>query len=128
MRGKDGDDDDDDDDVRFLSYIHDRLLYSPPPSFFPSILRALFAEAEEEEKRCGVNSGLHIIILDEIDAICKQRGSGGAGASGMAFSEYVSVFVCLSFYPSLPPPLPLSPLTPSPLSPSPSGLAKNLEI
>jgi len=46
-------------------------------------IRALFAEAEEEEKRCGVNSGLHIIILDEIDAICKQRGSAGAGSSGV---------------------------------------------
>lgn len=25
--------------------------------------------------QCGVNSGLHIIIFDEIDAICKSRGS-----------------------------------------------------
>lgn len=62
-------------------------------------IRKLFAEAEEEEKRVGVwyiyfskicftiflifdsfsklgpNSGLHIIIFDEIDAICKQRGT-----------------------------------------------------
>ncbi|XP_071101101.1 vesicle-fusing ATPase-like isoform X1 [Haliotis cracherodii] len=38
-------------------------------------VRKLFAEAEEEEKRCGRNSGLHIIIFDEIDAICKSRGS-----------------------------------------------------
>jgi len=38
-------------------------------------IRKLFAEAEEEEKRLGPNSGLHIIIFDEIDAICKQRGS-----------------------------------------------------
>ena len=29
-----------------------------------------------------MNSGLHIIIFDEIDAICKQRGSVG-GASGV---------------------------------------------
>lgn len=29
-----------------------------------------------------MNSGLHIIIFDEIDAICKQRGSV-AGASGV---------------------------------------------
>ncbi|CAG7726159.1 unnamed protein product, partial [Allacma fusca] len=27
----------------------------------------------------GPNSGLHIIIFDEIDAICKQRGSVGGG-------------------------------------------------
>ncbi|GFR08034.1 vesicle-fusing ATPase 2, partial [Trichonephila clavata] len=38
-------------------------------------IRRLFAEAEEEEKRLGPNSGLHIIIFDEIDAICKARGS-----------------------------------------------------
>lgn len=38
-------------------------------------LRKLFADAEEEWKRCGVNSGLHMIIFDELDAICKQRGS-----------------------------------------------------
>ena len=38
-------------------------------------IRKLFAPAEEEEKRSGRNSGLHIIIFDEIDAICKQRGS-----------------------------------------------------
>lgn len=38
-------------------------------------IRKLFAEAEEEWKRCGANSGLHIIIFDEIDAICKARGS-----------------------------------------------------
>lgn len=30
----------------------------------------------------GPNSGLHIIIFDEIDAICKSRGSV-AGASGV---------------------------------------------
>ncbi|XP_022122433.1 vesicle-fusing ATPase 1 [Pieris rapae] len=40
-------------------------------------IRRLFADAEEEEKRCGPNSGLHIIIFDEIDAICKARGSTG---------------------------------------------------
>ncbi|KAF9814956.1 hypothetical protein SFRURICE_008767 [Spodoptera frugiperda] len=40
-------------------------------------IRRLFADAEEEEKRCGPNSGLHIIIFDEIDAICKARGSVG---------------------------------------------------
>lgn len=40
-------------------------------------VRRLFADAEEEEKRLGPNSGLHIIIFDEIDAICKARGSVG---------------------------------------------------
>ncbi|XP_046407594.1 vesicle-fusing ATPase 1-like [Ischnura elegans] len=45
-------------------------------------VRRLFADAEEEEKRMGPNSGLHIIIFDEIDAICKARGSV-AGATGV---------------------------------------------
>ncbi|XP_054615796.1 vesicle-fusing ATPase isoform X1 [Dunckerocampus dactyliophorus] len=41
-------------------------------------IRKLFAEAEEEQKRLGANSGLHIIIFDELDAICKQRGTGAS--------------------------------------------------
>ena len=45
-------------------------------------VRRLFADAEEEEKRLGPNSGLHIIIFDEIDAICKSRGSV-AGNTGV---------------------------------------------
>ena len=36
-------------------------------------IRKLFAEAEEEETRMGPLSGLHIIIFDEIDAICKVK-------------------------------------------------------
>ena len=34
-------------------------------------IRKLFAEAEEEQKKKGDDSSLHIIIFDEIDAICK---------------------------------------------------------
>lgn len=45
-------------------------------------IRRLFADAEDEEKRLGPNSGLHIIIFDEIDAICKARGSV-AGNTGV---------------------------------------------
>ncbi|XP_041029138.1 vesicle-fusing ATPase isoform X3 [Carcharodon carcharias] len=45
-------------------------------------IRKLFADAEEEQRRLGANSGLHIIIFDEIDAICKQRGTM-AGSTGV---------------------------------------------
>ncbi|KAJ7399695.1 Vesicular-fusion protein sec18 [Pitangus sulphuratus] len=45
-------------------------------------IRKLFADAEEEQRRLGANSGVHIIIFDEIDAICKQRGSM-AGSTGV---------------------------------------------
>ncbi|XP_053371344.1 vesicle-fusing ATPase isoform X1 [Clarias gariepinus] len=41
-------------------------------------IRKLFADAEEEQKRLGANSGLHIIIFDELDAICKQRGTAAS--------------------------------------------------
>ncbi|KAF3847019.1 hypothetical protein F7725_004097 [Dissostichus mawsoni] len=40
-------------------------------------IRKLFADAEDEQKRLGANSGLHI-IFDELDAICKQRGTGAS--------------------------------------------------
>lgn len=42
-------------------------------------IRSLFLEAEAEYAEKGDNSELHIIIFDEIDAICKQRGSTGGG-------------------------------------------------
>lgn len=38
-------------------------------------IRGLFAEADAEEKKMGIASALHIIIFDEIDAICRSRGS-----------------------------------------------------
>ena len=38
-------------------------------------IRALFADAEVEYKEKGDDSDLHIIIFDEIDSICKARGS-----------------------------------------------------
>ena len=38
-------------------------------------IREQFADAEKEYKEVGDDSELHIIIFDEIDAICKQRGS-----------------------------------------------------
>jgi vesicle-fusing ATPase len=46
-------------------------------------IRDLFSEAKEEEKCCGVNSGLHIIIFDKIDAICHRRGTQDSETSGV---------------------------------------------
>ncbi|SCM05927.1 N-ethylmaleimide-sensitive fusion protein, putative [Plasmodium chabaudi adami] len=46
-------------------------------------IRNLFKEAELEYKQSGENSLLHIIILDEIDAICRQRGSAASSGSGV---------------------------------------------
>lgn len=72
-------------------------------------VRRLFADAEEEEKRvsvilsfdhnknvkylqAGPNSGLHIIIFDEIDAICKARGSvaGNTGVHDTVVNQLLS--------------------------------------
>jgi len=55
-------------------------------------VRKLFADAEDDEKRLGVNSGLHIIIFDEIDAICKKRGSvaGNTGVNDTVVNQLLS--------------------------------------
>lgn len=42
-------------------------------------VRKLFAPAEQDYKSHGDASPLHIIIFDELDAICKQRGSKNDG-------------------------------------------------
>ncbi|KAF9932263.1 transport between ER and Golgi ATPase protein [Modicella reniformis] len=42
-------------------------------------IRKLFVDAETEYKDKGEDSSLHIIIFDELDAICKQRGSKNDG-------------------------------------------------
>lgn len=49
-------------------------------------IRKLFADAEREYKDKGDGSSLHIIIFDELDAVCKQRGSGGTGGTGVGDS------------------------------------------
>jgi vesicle-fusing ATPase len=49
-------------------------------------IRKLFADAEKEYKERGAESELHIIIFDELDAVCKQRGSGGGGGTGVGDS------------------------------------------
>ncbi|KAL3456352.1 P-loop containing nucleoside triphosphate hydrolase protein [Aspergillus heterothallicus] len=49
-------------------------------------IRKLFADAEKEYKEKGDDSGLHIIIFDELDAVCKQRGSGAGGGTGVGDS------------------------------------------
>ncbi|KAI9043708.1 AAA family ATPase SEC18 [Aspergillus affinis] len=49
-------------------------------------IRKMFADAEKEYKEKGEESGLHIIIFDELDAVCKQRGSGAGGGTGVGDS------------------------------------------
>lgn len=49
-------------------------------------IRKMFEDAEKEQKEKGDESGLHIIIFDELDAVCKQRGSGAGGGTGVGDS------------------------------------------
>mmetsp|Transcript_15409 Transcript_15409/g.23159 ORF Transcript_15409/g.23159 Transcript_15409/m.23159 type:complete len:448 (+) Transcript_15409:88-1431(+) len=55
-------------------------------------IRELFADAEAEQKKAGDDSMLHIIIFDEMDAICKQRGSvrDGTGVSDSIVNQLLS--------------------------------------
>lgn len=71
-----------------------KLLNSHPPKIVngPELLskfvgqseenaRNLFLEAEKEYQLLGDKSKLHVIIFDEIDALCKKRGGESAAAS-----------------------------------------------
>ncbi|ORE00498.1 SEC18 [Hepatospora eriocheir] len=53
-------------------------------------IRNLFAEAENEYKMKGDRSQLHIIIFDEIDAICKKRGSDSSGVGDKVVNQLLS--------------------------------------
>jgi len=55
-------------------------------------IRKLFADAEEEYAEKGDDSDLHLIIFDELDAICKQRGStrDGTGVHDSVVNQLLS--------------------------------------
>ncbi len=61
-------------------------------------IRALFAEAEAEQQERGDDSDLHIIIFDEIDAICKARGStrDGTGVHDSVVNQVGASPDCIS--------------------------------
>eukprot|EP00002_Diphylleia_rotans_P008015 TRINITY_DN1767_c0_g1_i1.p1 TRINITY_DN1767_c0_g1~~TRINITY_DN1767_c0_g1_i1.p1 ORF type:complete len:467 (+),score=110.84 TRINITY_DN1767_c0_g1_i1:1312-2712(+) len=55
-------------------------------------IRNLFKDAEAEYKQRGDDSDLHIIIFDEIDAICRQRGTrnDGTGVGDTVVNQLLS--------------------------------------
>jgi len=55
-------------------------------------IRNLFAEADAEYAERGDDSDLHIIIFDEIDSVCKQRGSSrdGTGVGDTVVNQLLS--------------------------------------
>lgn len=53
-------------------------------------IRDLFQDAETEYRARGDSSDLHIIIFDEIDAICKQRGTRNDNAGDTVVNQLLS--------------------------------------
>ena len=55
-------------------------------------IRKLFVDAEKEYAEAGDASQLHVIVFDEIDAICKQRGtvSGSTGVNDSVVNQLLS--------------------------------------
>ncbi|KAH7820080.1 N-ethylmaleimide sensitive fusion protein [Monocercomonoides exilis] len=55
-------------------------------------IRELFADAEKDQADNGEASDLHLIIFDELDAICKARGStsGGTGVGDSVVNQLLA--------------------------------------
>lgn len=53
-------------------------------------LRELFKDAEEEQRMHGDFSKLHVLIFDEIDALCKVRGSTNSGVHDNVVNQFLS--------------------------------------
>ncbi len=55
-------------------------------------VRRLFSDAEREQTERGEDSDLHVLIFDEIDAICAQRGThvGGSGVADTVVNQLLS--------------------------------------
>ena len=55
-------------------------------------IRDLFANAEKDQKENGDDAGLHVIVFDEIDSICKARGTvtSGTGVNDSAVNQLLT--------------------------------------
>ena len=55
-------------------------------------IRDLFANAEKDQKEDGDEAGLHVIVCDEIDSICKARGTvtSGTGVNDSAVNQLLT--------------------------------------
>lgn len=50
-------------------------------------VRTLFKDAHNDQEKYGARSPFHMIIFDEIDAICKQRSIDGSSVRYAAFDS-----------------------------------------
>ena len=55
-------------------------------------IRDLFTNAEKDQKENGDEAGLHVIVFDEIDSICKARGTvnSGTGVTDSAVNQLLT--------------------------------------
>ena len=60
--------------VREFKVINGPELYDKYVGETEKKIREIFSNAEEDEKDNGDNSGLHVIVFDEIDSLCRKRG------------------------------------------------------
>ena len=58
-------------------------------------LRAIFKEAQDAWKKHGLKSDLYVIVIDEIDAICKPRGKTDGSSAGVAYDAIVNQLLTL---------------------------------
>jgi vesicle-fusing ATPase len=56
-------------------------------------VRELFEDARKDQQENGENSQLHLIIFDELDSICKKRGTvtGAAGVADTVVNQLLSM-------------------------------------
>ena len=59
-------------------------------------LRELFSDAEKDNQELKNASPLHIIIFDEMDAVCRARGSlaGSTGVQDTVVNQLLSKVTC----------------------------------
>jgi len=60
-----------------------------------ALVRGLFAEAMKEYKSMGPEAGLHVIILDELDAMLRPRGSGDESMARATYDSITTQFLAL---------------------------------
>ncbi|XP_036355071.1 vesicle-fusing ATPase 1-like [Octopus sinensis] len=79
--------------ARAVKVINGPELLSKYVGESESNMRKIFAEAVAEQDKLGAESALHVVIFDEMDAICKERGSvsGSAGVMDSLVNQLLTV-------------------------------------
>ena len=65
--------------------INDKLIKGKYVGQAEENIRKLFEDAISDQKMFGDESQLHIIVFDELDSICRQRGTINSGKNILNF-------------------------------------------